>query len=188
MENQAFGAIEHIARAVAAGGRGDVGKIVTGLPFGMSEGKPKFAARDLRQEVGAHRVSAAEPDQAAGKNDSCEIGLERQRPADLLHHDHGLDRPTAGAAVFFVERQPKQAKLGIALPHAKTPAARLLHVALARFERVVIGEQPLDAMAQNLLLFGQREIHFRTSILLRRFAPRNDEGHSPKIALAMMFF
>ena len=169
----------------------------------MSERKPKFAARDLRQEVGAHRVSAAEPDQAAGKNDGCEIGLERQRPADLLHHDHGLDRPAAGAAVFFVERQPEQAKLGIALPHAKTPAARLLHVALARFERVVIGEQPLDAVAQNLLLFGQREIHFRTSrgrnglivsssrISVPRCArPRNDvrQGHSPRIALAMMFF
>ncbi len=126
----------------------------------MGEGENEIAARDLRQQIGAHRRAAAQAEQAAGEHHGREIGLERQRAADRFHHDHGLDRPAGRAAVFFGERQAEETELGIALPLRPAPAAGFLQVALARVEGVVIGEQALHAVTQELLLFSQRKIHF----------------------------
>ena len=125
----------------------------------MSEGEKKIAGGDLRDQFGAQRLAAAKPKQTAAEHDGCKIRLKRQRAADLLHHDHGLDRPARRAAVLFVEGQSKEPKLRVTLPQRTAPAVGLLHVALARIECVMVGEQTLDAMLQYLLLFSQREIH-----------------------------
>ena len=113
----------HVAGTVAARARRHVGEIVARLPLGMGEGKNEIAARDLRQQIGAHRLAAAEPQQSAGENDGRQIGLERQRAADRLHHDHGLDRPAGRSAVLLVERQSEQAELRIAPPQRAAQAS-----------------------------------------------------------------
>jgi len=159
LQHEALGAVDHIGSAVAARGRSDVGEIVTRLPLEMGEGEAEDTLRDFWEELRAHRFAATEPNEAAGENDGGEIRLERERPADPFHHDHGLDRPAARAAILFVERQAEEAKLGIALPQPEAPAARLLHEAPPRLERIKVGEQPLHAILQNLLLFAQRKVH-----------------------------
>ena len=116
MENEALGAVEHVARSVAARARRDIGEIVAGLPLGMGESELKIAAGDLRDQFGVQRVRSAEPQKSAGEHDGGEIRLQRQSAADLLHHDHGLDRPAGRAAVLFGERQAEEAELGVARP------------------------------------------------------------------------
>ena len=61
-----------------------------------------------------------------------QIRLQHQRLAERLHHDHGLDRAGAEAAVVFGERQAEQALLGELAPDGFAPAALLRHVLLAR--------------------------------------------------------
>ena len=126
----------------------------------MSEGKAQFASGDFGDEVAPHGFAAAEPDEAAAEHDRGEIRLQHQRAADLLHHDHGLDRPAGRSAMLFGKRQAEQAEVGILLPHDQAPTARFVGVAPARFELVVIGEIPFATMPQQLLLFAQLEIHF----------------------------
>ena len=92
------------------------------------------------------RLAAAEPQQAAAEHDGREIRLQRQRAAERLHHDHGLDRPAAEAAVLLARTAAEQAELGILLPQRAAPAVGLLRCNVLRaLEVVVVGEQPLDA-------------------------------------------
>ena len=97
---------------------------------------------------------------AATDHDSCEIRLQHQRAAQRLHHDHGLDRAGAKAAIGFRERQPQQALLGELAPDGLAPAALLLHVFLALLEVIRVGQEAVDALLEKPLLLGQIEIHF----------------------------
>ena len=159
MQHQSLGAVEHVGRAITARFCHDVGEVVAGLPLGVSEGEQQVAGGNLRDQLGPQRLAAAKPKQTAAEHDGREVGFERQRASDLLHHDHGLDRPAGRTAVLLIERESKEAKLGVPLPQRAAPAVRFLHVPLARIERIMVGEQALDAVLQYLLLFGQREIH-----------------------------
>ena len=160
VQHQALGAVDDETRAIAPRAGGDVGEIVARLPLGVREGDYEIAAGDLRDQFGAHRLAAAEPQKSAAEHHGRQIWLKRQRPADLFHDDHGLDRTAGRSAVGFVERQSEQAEFGITRPQRAAETARFLAVALARLERVVIGKQSLDAMLQKPLLVGQRKVHF----------------------------
>jgi hypothetical protein len=85
-----------------------------------------------------------------------------QRLAERFHHDHGLDRTGAEAAVGLGEGQTQQALLGELAPERFAPAALLLHVLLARIEVVGIRQQPVDAFLEKPLLLGQIKIHVRS--------------------------
>ncbi len=72
----------------------------------------------------------------------------------------------------------------------------------------MVGEQALDAAAQQLLLFGQCKVHVTTSVVIAPVVIARSEAtkqsmigmdcfaslamtqeiHNPRIALAMMFF
>ena len=172
VQHQALGAIKDVAAAVAARRYRDVGQIVARLPLDMGERQDEVAARDLRQHICSYRVAGAEPQQSAGEHHGGEIRLKRQSAAQCLHHDHGLNRPAGRPAILLVERQTEQAEFRVTLPHRAAPAAGLLSVAFSRIERIMVGEQTFDALAQQPLFVGQRKIHCQ----------------SPRIALAMMFF
>ena len=79
---------------------------------------------------------AAAAQEAAADHHGWQIGLQHQRLAERLHHDHGFDRAGAEAAVVFGERQPEQALFGELVPGAFAPAALLRHVFLALLEFV----------------------------------------------------
>src|SRR5262249_25410002 len=105
-----------------------------------------------------------------------EIGLERERAAERLGDDHGLDRPAAGAAVRFVERQAEQAEVGVLFPQRAAEAARLLHVRLALLEIVAVGEQALDAFLEQPLLLAELEVHRPPHSLRRHSGSRPKRG------------
>src|SRR5262249_37761836 len=116
------------------------------------------------------RSRAAMAQKAAADHDGRKIGLQHQRLAERLHHDHGFDGPCPEAAIGFRERQSKQALLGELAPDRAAPAALLFHILLAAVEIIGVGQKPVDALFQEPLLLGQIEIHVR---LLSRYQTRS---------------
>ena len=74
----------------------------------------------------------------------------------------------AEPAVLLGERQAEQPQLGELRPQRRAPARRLLQVALAGLEAVVVGHQPGDAVGQQALVVGEIEIHYSLSTALVR--------------------
>src|SRR2546421_391459 len=109
--------------------------------------------------------------EAAADHHRRQIRLQHQRLAERLHHDHGLDRAGAKAAIGFRERQAQQALLGELAPDGLAPAALLLLVLLARIEIVGIGQQTVDAFLEKALLLGQIKIHVRYFLQITKFSP-----------------
>src|SRR6202022_317029 len=114
---------------------------------------------DFRQDRVALCLTAGVAQQAAGEHHGREIGLERERAAERLGDDHGLDRAAAGAAVRLVERQAEQAEGGVVLPRRAAEAARLLHKSFALLEVVAVLERALDAVLEQPLLLAELEVH-----------------------------
>ena len=100
-----------------------------------------------------------------------EVGFERERTAEGLHHDQGLDGAAAEAAVALGEGQAEQSHLGIARPQRAAVAAGLVAAGEALFEAAAFGQQPLQAVLQHALLVGEVEVHV---------------GQSPSTVLARM--
>src|SRR6185312_16640091 len=103
--------------------------------------------------------------EAAADHDSSEIGLEHERAAERLHHDHGFHAAATEAAILLGKRQAQQALLGELAPDGLAPAALLLHVFLALFEFVGVGQETVDALLEKTLLLGQIEIHFSSFLI-----------------------
>ena len=61
-------------------------------------------------QFGPLLLAGAVLQERAAEHDGLKVGLERQRPAELLHHDHRLDRAAAEAAVVFGEGRAEQAQ------------------------------------------------------------------------------
>ena len=134
-------------------------QIVARVLLELREGKGLAAVDDAGnvRRLLLGRTAAAQ--EAAADHDGGEIRLQHQRLAQRLHHDHGLDRAGAEAAVVFRERQAEQALLGELAPDRLAPAALLRRVFLARVEVVGVVQQPVDAILEKPLLLGQIKIH-----------------------------
>ena len=137
----------------------------------MREAQPELARRDRADQFGALLVACPVLQQGAAQDDGLKVGLERQRLAELLHHDHGLDRAAAEAAVGFSKGRAEQAHLGVVAPQGFAPALRTRLIGLASLESVTVLHQPRDIVAQQLLFGAELEVHL---------------SQSPSIALAMM--
>ncbi len=96
-------AVEHEGGAVLAGGEPDIDEIEARLLFRMGKAQAQIARRDPADKVGALFGRGGVLEEGAAKDDGLEIGLERQRLAERLHHDHRLDRAAAEAAILFGE-------------------------------------------------------------------------------------
>src|SRR6185312_17392796 len=103
--------------------------------------------------------AAAQLQQRAGQNNRRKIRLQRQRAAERIHDDHAVDGAAADAAVFFRERQSKQAELCILLPQLAREAVGLPRIGLQCLEAILVGEQAIDAVLEQLLLVAQLKIH-----------------------------
>ena len=100
----------------------------------MGEREPQLAGRDRRDQRLALRGAGAVAQDAAAENDGREIGLQRERAAERLLDQHGLDRAAAEAAVGFGERRAEQAEFGILAPELLAEAERARAVGLAALE------------------------------------------------------
>jgi hypothetical protein len=125
----------------------------------------------LRQDRGLLCGTTGQAQCGTAEHHGRQIGLEDQSAAKGLHDQHDLDRAAAKAAEFLGERQTQQPELGILPPQCPAPALGLGAVGATLGKAVVVGEQPVDAVAQQTLLVGQLEVH-----------------QSPKTALVRMFF
>ena len=102
---------------------------------------------------------AGEPQRRAAEHDGRQIRLQREDAPERLHNQHHFDRAAAEPAVVLGKRQTQQAELGILCPNPAAPTLGLGEVGAALIEPVMVGEQPVDRVAQQPLLFGQIEIH-----------------------------
>ncbi len=73
--------------------------------------------------------------------------------------------------MFLGEGQAQEPEFGVTPPHRPAVALGLGEITAPRGKAVMVGEQAVDAVAQQTLFFGQVEIH-----------------HSPSTALVRMFF
>src|SRR6202044_639037 len=137
----------------------------------MREAQLKLARCDRADQFGALLVACPVLQERAAEDDGLKVGLERQRLAELLHHDHRLDRAAAKAAVGFGEGRAEQAHVGVVAPQGLAPPPRARLIALAGLEPVALPHQPRDIVAQLFLFGAELEIHL---------------PQSPRIALAMM--
>ena len=159
MRDDALGAIEHPAARRRLCRRQYVGQVVARLALAVGEGQYHAAFGDLRQDRPFLRLVAGQPQRGAGQHHRRQIRLQRQYAAKGLHDQHDLDRPAAEPAIFLRERQAQQPLLGIARPHPGTETLGLGKIAAPLRKAVMVGEQPVDEVAQEPLLVGQIEIH-----------------------------
>ena len=163
MGHDRLGAVQHPALAVMRRRGEHVGQVVAGLALAMCEREFQFALGDLRQQRLLLRGGARQADRRTGQHHCGDVRFDHQRAAELFHDQHGLDRSAAEAAILFSERQPEQAEFGELRPQRRAPAVRLLQVALARLEAVVVRHQAGDAVGQQPLVVGEIEIHYSLS-------------------------
>ena len=166
VEDDEFLAVDDPACALFLGGGGDIAEIVPRILLDLCEGNGLAAVDDAGNVGGLLLGRTAAAQEAAADHDGCEIGLQHQRLAHRLHHNHGLDRAGAEAAVLFRERQAEQALFGEFVPGALAPAALLRHVFLALVEIVGTAEQTVDTFLEKPLLLGQIKIHFTYILIL----------------------
>ena len=119
VDDETLLAVQHEGRAVLARGQRHVVEIEPGLPFGMGEAQAQFARRDPPDQIGPLVRIRRVLDDPAAEHDGLEIGFERQRLAELLHRDHGLDRAAAETAVLLRERRAEQAHFGVVAPEVR---------------------------------------------------------------------
>ncbi len=159
VEHDEFLAVDHPTRSLFLGRGRDVVEIVARVLLELRERKGLAAVDDAGNVRRLLPGRAAAAQEAAADHHGCQIRLQHQRLAQRLHHDHGLDRAGAEAAVVFGERKPEQALFGELAPEAFAPAALLRHVFLALLELVGAAQEAVDAFLEKPLLLGQIKIH-----------------------------
>ena len=134
----------------------------------------RLAARDLRQPLLLLGVAARRDQHARAHHRRLEGRRRRERAAQLLEHDHGLEQRLRRAAVLLGHQHAEQAQLRQLLPERVGHALRVvLHRAHHR-DRAVLGAQLAHRVAQDLLLFAEVEVHAisPTAATRRRAASR----------------
>src|SRR6202035_3060605 len=102
LADERFVSIQHeSAAAVLNRAETHIVEIEARLFLHMREAQLKLARCDRADQFGALLVACPVLQQGAAQDDGLKVGLERERLAELLHHDHRLDRTAAEAAVDF---------------------------------------------------------------------------------------
>ena len=159
MGDDAFRAIEHPAAGFRPRRRQHIRKVIACLALAMREGEQQLALGHARHQSRLLRLAAGQAQRRPGQDDCRQIGLQHEDPAERLHHQHRLDAAAAKPAMPLGKRQAEQAHFGKLRPQGPAPAVGLGQVTLALVEGVLVGHQPVDAVAQQALLFGKVEIH-----------------------------
>ena len=159
MQHEALGAVEHVAGAILARRRRDVGQIVARLPLDMREGKHEVAARDLRQQTrrASHRVpprrSNPPPRMTVARYGSS--ASARPNASITIMVSTGA---AAEAAVVSRQTAGRASRVRHNAPTSRGSSRRAPAIAFLRCsKRVMVGDQPLDALLQQPLLIGQVE-------------------------------
>src|SRR6516225_12424 len=187
MCHDALGAVEHPAARGRFRRRQNIAQVVARLALAMSESQGHAAFGDLRQDRRLLRLAAGKAQCSTTEHNRRQIGLERQCPAERLHYQHDLDRPSAKPTVLLGKGQAQQALLGVARPQRPAPSLRLGEIAAALRKAVMVSKESVDTLAQQALLVGQLEIHvIRPSLegpLTPALSPQVGKGRNPPRAV-----
>ena len=129
----------------AGGARGLAGIPVAGRRR-PGQGRDRGAIGDRGQQALARLCVAGRQQRLGGEDRRAEQRRAGQAAPQFLHHDVGLDRPGAGAAVALRYREPGDADLA-AQPPPERPVVSGVPTPLR--------QQPTDRVAQVPLLVGQ---------------------------------
>ncbi len=135
------------------------------MPLGRGEREGSRSPGDGSDVLALLLRRAGTLQHAAAEDDGGEIGLEHEILAEALGQQHGLDRAATETAVLFRERQAEDAEFGELGPDVRAPATRQGGDLLAALEVIGVGEEALHRVLEELLFFGQVEIH-RESLLV----------------------
>ena len=96
---------------------------------------------------------------AGADHDGREIGFGDQAAAERFHQDAGLDRAGAEPAIGLRDRQRQPAEIGELFPDLAAEAERIARDAAAVIGVIGLGDEAVDAFAQQPLLVAQGEVH-----------------------------
>ena len=166
--NDDLGAAQLPGVARARGLRLDVAEAIArmALFLGQDDDLPAFGDA-LQPERGRRRV-AARLEQAGRDQRDRGVRLEDEAAAELLEHDHRVDRAEAEAALRFRHLQADDAEVGDLLPRLAREAAGLDDRTPA-LEVVAALDPAAHRVAQHLLVVGEVEVHVSSRA---RFARR----------------
>ena len=175
MQDHPLVAVEREAVARAAGAQAHLGQVIARAGLDVREGHAALALRDHGQEALLLSGRAPPRHELAADPHRRQIGLDDEPLPDRLHDDHHVHRRAAEAVVLGGKRQTHEAHLGQLAPGLLAPSLGRRHDLAARVERVVIGDEALEAVREKLLLLREIEVH------------RVVRPQSPSVILAMMF-
>ena len=136
--------------------------------FRMRECEQQRTAGDLGKNRLFLRRMAGFGDQAGADHDGRKIGLRDQAAAERFHQDGSLDRSGAEPAMGLVDRQRQPAERGELSPDLRGKAERIVRGAAALIGVIGLGDEAVDALAQQALLVARVEVHgiyFTTAVL-----------------------
>ena len=93
--------------------------------------------------------------QGGADHDGRQIWLGDESASECFHQDAGLDRTAAKPAMGFIDRQRQPAEIGEFLPDLGTEAERIGRHAAAVIGVIGLGNEAVDAFAQQSLLVAQ---------------------------------
>ena len=159
MHDHRLAPVDHPHAARLARGGLDTVQLEARPRLGVREGELHRAVHDSRQQDLALLLAAAQADGAAGQHHGRQVRLDHQRAAERLHHDHRVHAAAAEAAELLGDRHAQQPHRGKPLPGHRAHALARIDDRPALLERVVLGEELLDRVLQQLLLFRVVEVH-----------------------------
>ena len=155
--------IQDKAGAVFLGGRLKIGQIIATARFCVGECKDVLARHDAAKVFFLLRIRAA-LEETTTANNARHVRLDHEALAELFHDDHRINRAATKAAIFFAERCHQETKLSKLCPHFRTPARFGRDDLAARVEIILLADQPREAVADHVLLFGEIEVHLLSSL------------------------
>ena len=132
-------------------------ELVAGLALGEAE-------RDLKlpgHEPGEPFVldGAALLEEARADHRRCEVRLDGEAGPERLHHDRGLHRTAADPARLLRDSEPEPPELRELAPELPAEPCLARRKLAPNLEGILRGDELLDALAQQVLFVGEREVH-----------------------------
>ena len=166
VDDGAFLAVEHPTVPGPARPRGDMPQIIARSTLRLGEGELGLALDKRRQDALPLCFRPTARHELTAQTHGGEVRFDDQPLADGFHHDHHVDRVAAEATIRRVERHPEQAHVRQSGPHVLAVTSSGGHDLGARVEGIVGGQEALEGVGEELLLFAIVEVHRVSSALI----------------------
>jgi hypothetical protein len=159
VEHRGLAAVEAPAVGRLPGRGVDVSEIEARRALRMGECETQRAVGDLGKDGLPLRIASAFRYQCGADHHCGKIRLADQPAPERFHQDTGFDRAAAQPAMGFIDRQRQPAEIGELLPDFGTEAERIGRRAATMIGVIGLGDEAVDAFAQQALLVAQGKVH-----------------------------